>query len=336
MGVNLRELITTQEIKMKDLYGKKIGIDAYNWTYQFLSTIRLRTGELLTDSKGRVTSHLIGIFNRTINLLRNGIKPVYIWDGKPPPFKKRTLEEREKIKQKAIEAMKKAETEEEKMKFAQQTSKLTKEMIVDANKLLDALGVPHVQAPSEGEAQAAHMVLNGDLWAVASQDWDSLLFGAKRLVRNLSVSGKKKVARTHIYKTINPELIELENALNSLGLTREQLIIVAMLIGTDYCPGVKGYGPKKSLELVKKEKTLKNVVKVTGWDFDVPADEILNWFLHPTVTDSYSLEWNRIDKNKIISLLVDEYEFNRERVESQLESIKNSDENQMSLGKFIR
>ena len=321
MGVNLRELIQPKEIKIKDLTSKKIGIDAYNWAYQFLSTIRLRTGELLTDSKGRVTSHLIGIFNRTINLLKYDIKPLYVWDGTPPEFKKKTLEEREKIKEKAEEELKKAKTEEEIKRYAQQTSRLTKDMIEDANKLLDVMGVPHLQAPSEGEAQIAHMVQNGDLWAVASQDWDSLLFGAERLVRNLSISGKKKIARTHIYKTINPELIMLKENLKRLGISREQLIIIAMLIGTDYCPGVKGYGPKKSFELVKKEKTLERVMKVVNWDFEVSPKIIMDWFLNPKVTDNYKLDWKPIDYDKVLRLLVDEFEFSQERVENQLKQI---------------
>ena len=321
MGVNLRDIITAKEIKLKDLTSRKIGIDAYNWTYQFLSTIRLRTGELLTDSKGRVTSHLIGIFNRTINLLKHQIKPVYVWDGIPPEFKKKTLEERERIKRKAERELKKAKTEEEVKRYAQQTSRLTQEMITDANRVLDAMGVPYLYAPSEGEAQIAHMVQKGDLWAVASQDWDSLLFGAKRLIRNLSISGKKKVARTHIYKTINPEIISLQENLKRLGLTREQLIIIAMLIGTDYCPGVKGYGPKKSLELVKKEKTLDKVMKVVDWNFDIKPQKIMDWFLNPQVTDDYELRWRELDYDRVLHLLVDDFEFNQERVENQLKQI---------------
>ncbi|MCD6546934.1 MAG: flap endonuclease-1 [Nanoarchaeota archaeon] len=334
MGVNLKDIITSKEISISSLRGKKIGIDAYNWTYQFLSNIRLRTGELLTDSKGRVTSHLIGIFNRTINLLKEGIKPCYIWDGKPPEFKTKTLEEREKRKQEAKIAFEKAKTEEEKMKYAQQMSKLTEEMISDANKLLDALGVPYFNAPSEGEAQIAHMVKKGDLWACASQDWDSLLFGSKLLVRNLSISGKRKLPRTRTFVTIKPELVDLYENLKKLEITQEQLIIIAMLIGTDYCKGVKGYGPKKSLSLVKKEKTLENVLKVVNWECDVDAKDIFNWFLNPTVSDDYVLEWKHPDKEKIMKLLVDEHDFSQERVENQLKLL-NIKKGQTGLTRFF-
>jgi len=336
MGVNLRDIIYANEIKIRDLSGKKIGIDAYNWTYQFLSTIRLRTGELLKDSKGRVTSHLIGIFNRTINLLKEGIKPVYVWDGKPPEFKNKTLQTREEIKLKAEKAFKLAKTSEEKRKYAQQMSRLTKEMIKDANKVLGVLGVPSILAPSEGEAQISHMVKRGDLWACASQDWDSLLFGSRFLIRNLSISGKKKIPRTVIYKTINPELIDLEKNLKRLKINRKQLIMVAMLIGTDYCPGVKGYGPKKSLEIVRKEKTLENVMKKVNWDFEVGPHEVLSWFLNPKTTDKYKLEWKNPSYDNVLKLLVDEYEFNQDRVENQLKHLLNNKKHQVGLGKYLK
>ncbi len=337
MGVNLRDLIVAREIKLKDINNKKIGIDAYNWTYQFLSTIRLRTGELLMDSNGNVTSHLIGIFNRTINLLKNGIKPVYVWDGKPPEFKRKTLEAREKVKLEAMKSFEGAKTDEERMKYAQQTSRLTKDMIDEANKLLELMGVPHVMAPSEGEAQAVYMTKKGDLWAVASQDWDSLLFGSRLLIRNLSISGKRKIPRTRIYKMINPEIINLDDNLNRLGITREQLIIIGMLIGTDYCSGVKGYGPKKSFALVKKEKTLDNVLKKVEWECNVSPHKIYDWFLNPTTTDDYALEWKEMDKEKLFKFLVDEHEFSQARVESQLSQISESSNNrQIGLGKFLK
>ena len=198
MGVNLKNIINTKELDIKHLSGKKIGIDAHNWTYQFLSTIRLSTGELLKDSKGRITSHLIGMFTRTTNLLKNGIQPCYVWDGIPPEFKLKTIEEREKRKKEAKVKFDKAKTDEEKRKYAMQISKLTPDMIKDANKMLDALGVPHMKAASEGEAQVSHMVKKGDFWACASQDWDAILFGSKRLIRNLSISGKKRIPRTKI------------------------------------------------------------------------------------------------------------------------------------------
>ena len=334
MGVNLRDIIEAKEIKLADLSGKKIGIDACNWTYQFLSTIRLRTGELLTDSKGRTTSHLIGLFNRTTNLLAAGIKPCYVWDGKPPELKRRTIEAREKTKQQAQEAFDKAETEDEKRRYAQQLSRLTPDMISDANKMLDLMGVPQFKAPGEGEAQISHMVAKKEFWACASQDWDSLLFGSNLLVRNLSISGKKRVPRTKIFKTVNPEIIDLHENLHRLGLTREQLVLLAMLVGTDYHAGVKGLGPKKSLALVQKEKTFENICKAAKLEKD--AEEIFNLFMKPNVTDNYVLEWKNIDSEKLVKLLVDEHNFSQERVESQLKTVEEkTDKKQTGLHKFF-
>ncbi len=335
MGVNLKSLIMSKEITIKDLQGRKIGIDAYNWSYQFLSTIRLRTGELLKDSSGRVTSHIIGTLTRTINLLSNGVKPCYVWDGTPPPFKIKTLEAREKRKKEAKKAFEKAETSEEKRKYAQQISRLNSDMIKDANELLDALGVPHIQAASEGEAQISHMVKKGDFFACASQDWDSLLFGSNILARNLSASRKRRIPNTNIFKTVNPELINLRENLNHLGLSQQQLIAMGLLIGTDYCPGVKGYGPKKSLALVKKEKTLNNIFKAVDWSCDTSPHTLVEWFLNPKVNSDYHLEWNAPNEEKLLKILVDKHNFEEARVKSQIKPLFERDGNQQGLNKYF-
>jgi flap endonuclease-1 len=256
--------------------------------------------------------------------MREGIFPCYVWDGEPPEFKHRVIQERQERKKIAKEAMLKAKTDEERRKFAQQISILTEDMIKDANKLLDALGVSHVQAPSEGEAQITQMVKNGDLWACASQDWDAMLFGSPRLIRNLSITGKRKLPRKQEFVFIYPELVDLKENLERLGITNDQLIIAAMLIGTDYCPGVKGYGPKKALALVQETKTLKKAVEKTGWDYDVAPEIIFEWFKKPKTTDNYNLEWKTPDREKIMKLLVDEHEFSQERVESQLKQLDTS------------
>ncbi len=337
MGVNLSKLINQKDIEINQLKGKKIGIDGYNWAHQFLSTIRLRTGELLKDSEGRVTSHVLGIFNRTTNLLKDGIKPCYVWDGKPPEFKSRTIEKRKKIKEKARKKFEAAETDEEKRKYSQQLSKLTDDMVENVIMLLDAMGVPSVKAPSEGEAQISYMVEKKDLWACASQDWDALLFGSKILIRNLSISGKRKVPGKNIYKNINPKVVYLTEVLENLKLSREQLILIGMLIGTDYCKGVKGYGPKRSLQIVKEEKTLENISKKIELDFETKPEKILNWFLNPPKTDKYNLEWKNINVEKIMKILVDKHEFSQERIENQLKPIlgERANKNQKGLSQYF-
>ncbi len=214
MGVNLSELVSGRQIELSDLKGRMIAIDAYNTLYQFLSIIRDRfTGEPLKDSKGRITSHLSGLFYRTTNLLENGIDPVFVFDGKPPAFKHKTAEKRSAIKKEAEAKLEKAREEgdaEAIRRYAQATSKLTGEMIESSKRLLELMGVAVLQAPSEGEAQAAYMANAGVVWASGSQDWDSLLFGANRMIKNLTVSGRRKIPRKEDYVEIRPEIIELE------------------------------------------------------------------------------------------------------------------------------
>ncbi|CAB49654.1 flap endonuclease-1 [Pyrococcus abyssi] len=323
MGVPIGELIPRKEIELENLYGKKIAIDALNAIYQFLSTIRQRDGTPLMDSKGRITSHLSGLFYRTINLMEAGIKPVYVFDGKPPAFKKKELEKRREAREEAEikwkEALAKGDIEEAR-KYAQRATKVNEMLIEDAKKLLQLMGIPIVQAPSEGEAQAAYMAGKGDVYASASQDYDSLLFGTPRLVRNLTITGKRKMPGKDIYVEIKPELIVLEEVLKELKITREKLIELAILVGTDYNPGgIKGIGPKKALEIVKYSK---DPLAKFQRQSDVDLYAIKEFFLNPPTTDDYSLKWKEPDEEGIIRFLCDEHDFSEERVKNGLERLK--------------
>lgn len=311
---------------MVSLGGKVLAIDAYNSLYQFLATIRQRDGTPLIDAQGNITSHLNGLFYRTINYIENGLKPVFVFDGKPPELKAKELEKRQQVKIEAekryVEALERGDLEEARI-YAQQTSRLSSQMVEDAKRLLEYMGVPYVQAPSEGEAQAAYMTRKGDAWASGSQDFDSLLFGSLRLVRNLAITGKRKLPRKEVYVEVKPEIIELDQLLSFHGITREQLIIVGILIGTDYNPGgVKGYGVKKALKLVKELGSLEKIFRAVPWEFDVPPEEIFNLFLKPQVTDNYTLTWRAPDKEKVKKLLVDEHQFSIDRVENALERLE--------------
>lgn len=331
MGVNLRDIIPEKIIKeisdLRELSGKIIAIDAYNALYQFLSAIRQPDGTPLMDSKGRVTSHLSGLFYRTINIIESGVKPVYVFDGKPPEIKYREILSRSVLKQKAeekyLEARERGDIEAMR-KYAQATSKLTNDMVDAAKKLLEAMGIPWVQAPSEGEAQAAYMAAKGDVWATASQDYDSLLFGSPRLVRNLTVTGKRKLPGKDVYVDILPEIIVLEDLLKSLGISREQLIEIGILIGTDYNPdGVEGIGPKTALQLVKTYGSLEKILKtLPRASFPIDPFEIKRFFMNPPTTDNYRLEWSEPNGSRIIEILVEEYEFSRDRVEKHIERLE--------------
>lgn len=320
MGVSLSDIVRPREVEIEFLLDKRIAVDAFNWLYQFLSIIRQKDGEPLMDFSGRITSHLSGLFYRTTKLLENNIKPIYVFDGEKPSFKQEEVTKRSEIREEAKrrwqEALEKGDVEEAR-KYAQASSHLTSEMIEESKELLKALGVPVIQAPSEGEAQCAFMAVKGDVFAVASQDYDSLLFGAPRIVRNLSISGRRK--RGESYITINPELVVLKDLLQTLNITREQLIVLGMLIGTDYNPGIKGIGPKKALDIVKMEN-IELILDSYEWNID-NIWEIYNFFLQPPV-GNYHIEFGRINKEAVKDILCERHDFSEERVESALKKLE--------------
>ncbi len=343
MGVQITELLPKKAAKLEDFSNRVIAIDAANHLYQFLTTIRAPDGSFFTDSQGNVTSHLIGLFTRTTHLMKLGIKPAYVFDGEAPRLKKLEITRRASAKEEAAEkyaaAEKKGDTEEMK-KYAARSTRLTKEMIADAKEVVEALGLPAIQAPSEGEAQAAHIVAKNDAYAIASQDADSLLFGATRVVRNLSVEGRRKQAGVLGYTKVEPELIFLGNVLSSLGVTQQQLICLAMLVGTDYdTGGIKGIGPKTALKLVKEHKTPANIFNAAEWGkhFRYPWQEVLELFEHPSLTDDYELKFHPINTDKLVKILCEKHDFSRQRVEKQLEELEVSAaaQKQKGLGDFF-
>jgi flap endonuclease-1 len=321
MGVNLGEIVPKKKIDISDLKGKSVAIDAYNALYQFLAIIRQRDGTPLKNSKGEVTSHLSGLFYRSVNFIEQGIRPIYVFDGKPPELKFQTIEKRKEIKEEArekyIDAKSRGDFKEAK-KYSQMTSSLKGDMISSSKELLASMGVPYIESPSEGEAQAAYVALKGDADLSASQDYDSILFGAPALVRNLTISGKRKVPGKDLFVDVVPEIIDNQVVANTLNLSRMQLIEVAILIGTDYNPGgIKGIGPKKAIEIVKDGK----------FGEYGEFDQIINLFLNPEVSDNYNISFEKPDKERIVKILCDKYEFSELRVEKGIERIDFSLEN---------
>ncbi len=328
MGVKISDLVIANKIDLEKLRGKTVAIDAFNAMYQFLSIIRQRDGTPLMASSGEITSVHSGIFYRTAKLLTIGIIPVYVFDGEPPPFKRETVEEREEIRREAMEKWREALAAgrlEDARKYAQAALSLTSEMIEDAKKILEYMGVPIVQAPSEGEAQAAYMARKGDVWAAGSQDYDSLLFGSPRLVRNLTFSERRKLPGEQRYVRVYPEEILLREVLDNLGIGREQLIIVGILVGTDYNPGgIKGIGCKKALKLVEEYKTLEKVLLHVKWEFEIDPREIYEFFLEPPTSDDYDLTPSPVDEEKLYDFMVNQHEFSPKRVEKTLEELRKS------------
>ena len=324
MGVNLGNLVSKKEIEILELSGKRIAVDAHNNLYQYLTIIRDRlTGEPLKDANGRVTSHLSGLFYRTANLLESGIRPVFVFDGDPPEFKKKTVEARKVAKEEAKEKWKRAlEKGEEAITYAQAATYLTDEMIEDSKKLLDVMGLPWIVAKSEGEAQCAFMCKKGSVDAAASQDYDSILFSSPRLVRNLSITGKRKLPKKEIYIDIKPEIIELKEVLSTLGINQEQLIIIGILTGTDYNGGIEKIGPKTALKLVKNHKTLKKIMENVNWNDENEPEDIYKFFLKPPVTEKYKVEFKQPRQEKIMEFMVEEHDFSKERVEKAIEKLQ--------------
>lgn len=323
MGVNFKDLIPKTQVKLEDLSGKIIAIDAYNALYQFLSIIRQPDGTPLKDSTGKITSHLSGLFYRTSNLVEMGLKPIYVFDGKSPTLKSAEIERRHQVKVEAVANYAKAKEsgDTEKMrKFAQVATTMKDYMVSDSKKVLELMGLPWIQAPSEGEAQAAYMNKKGDADFCASQDYDSLLFGAPKLLRNVTISGRRR--RGKVFIEVIPEVVELRKALGECELTQEQLIDVGILIGTDFNDSVKGIGPKTALKLIKQHGTLENALPhIENVTFGGKIAQIREIFLHPEVTDNYKIQWKDPDEAGLIDFLCREKEFGEDRIKKSLEKM---------------
>ena len=325
MGVNLSGLTEPRIIELSELSGKTVAIDAYNMIYQFLSIIRQPDGSPLCDSQGRVSSHLSGILYRTSNLVSQGIEPVFVFDGKPNALKKATLDERKERRKKATAEWEEArEAGDMKKAFskAQQTSRMTPEIRQSSKDLIRAMGLPIVDAPSDGEAQAAYMCSAGSVYAAASQDFDSLLFGAPTLVRNMTITGRRKIPGKDMYKDVKTELIDSKEFLETLGITREQLVDMCILMGTDFNPGISGIGPKKGLKLVKDNGDLEHILPKIGKE--IPHyEDIREIFLGGEHADGYQTKPEPVDREAVLELMTS-YDFSENRINSTLDKMENA------------
>ena len=327
MGVQFGNVVEPRKISLDELKGRSIAFDGHNIIYQFLSIIRGQSGEPLKDSHGHITSHLSGLIYRNSNLMEAGVKVVYCFDGKPHEFKRQTLDARHEVRVAANRKYEKAVEEGDKegaRRWGQQAVIASTDIISDAKRLLALMGIPYIQAPGEGEAQAAYMAIKGSVWASSSQDFDSILFGAPRLIRNLSISGRRKLPRKNVYIKVEPEMYEYQKLLVELGLTRDQIIDVGILIGTDYNPeGIKGIGPKTAIKLIRKHGNLEAALSETPeTNFPHPIDEIRKLFLHPQITDNYQLEWCKPDTAGILTYLCGEHNFSRDKVLMAIEKME--------------
>lgn len=353
MGIDLGDVVVRQPTRIADLAGKRLAFDAWNILYQFLASIRTADGTPLKDAQGHTTSHLVGILTRTGALVEAGLKPVFVFDGPPHPLKAKTLAGREARKTKAQadydtalqaaeaaeEAGDEAAAEAEMAKArtkAQQTSRLTIPMVTEAQELLAGLGIPVIQAPGEGEAQASWMAQAGLVDAAVSQDFDALLFGTPVLVRNLSTGGRRKLPGKQVWVDVEPEQIPLAASLSALGLSRDQLIDAALLVGTDFHPGVKGIGAKKAVAAIAKDGSLaalrqriaaegpkgalETAIAQQADEAFGHAEEVRAIFASPAhvAVDPAHLALKAPDPARVRDLLVGRHGFGADRVEAAL------------------
>lgn len=333
MGIPLRDIVSKREISIEELHGKRLAFDGYNVLYQFLSAIRGPDGTPLKNSDGKITSHLLGLLARTTKLMEMGVKPVFVFDGEAPELKLETIEKRKAIKLAAAEKLKKATEDgdtELMKKYAQQTSRLTPDMVSESREMLHAMGVPTVQALGDGEAQAAFMAIKGDVWGVASQDYDSLLFGAPRLIRNLTISQRRRVAGTRSTIMVKPEIVDLTDTLVNLEIDRGKLIDAAILIGTDFNQGVRGIGPKTSMKIVKENSFDEHKEKVPRYQ------QVRDIFLNSPQVSDYSLKWPGVNPEKLTEILSTN-KFSDKRIDNAIKALQKAHKqfSQSGLGDFL-
>ncbi len=325
MGVDLGDVIPRKKVSLESLSNKRIAVDAYNTLYQFLAIIRGVGGEHLKDSKGRVTSHLSGLFYRNVNLLELNMKLVYVFDGAPPELKAIEIDRRRKQRDEArrqytvaVEAGDMVSAR----KYAEASTSLRQDMVVESKQLLDAMGIPWVDAPSEGEAQAAVMAVEGTVDAVGSQDHDSLLFGAPLLARNITISGRRRLPSRNVFIEVEPETISLQETLDALQMTREQLIDFGILMGTDFNPdGFRGIGPVKGMKLLKTYHTIDRIEPLKEELAKVDFQAIRSLFLNPPARRGISPSWGDFKPDALKAFLVDEHSFSAERVDAAIKRV---------------
>ncbi len=326
MGVNLTSIMVKQVLTLNDLRGFSLAVDANNYLYQFLSLIRTRDGTPLKDSQGNITSHISGLMFRTTRLIHDfDIDLVFVFDGQPPHQKEEEIRKRRQKREKALQEWRQALEARDYVKAfskAVMTSRLTKNMIKDAKMVLELLGIPYVQAPSEAEAQVAYMAKRGDVWAASSKDYDCILFGAPKLLRFLTIQGQEYLPSKGVSRPLKPELINLEDLLSYHRITYLQLVDLAILVGTDFNNGIKGVGPKTALKLIKEYGQIENLPSKFLAQTAPSFEEVREIYLNPKVTTEYDLGYGSLSEEELFRFLCEERDFARERVETAVQRIK--------------
>jgi flap endonuclease-1 len=336
----LTPILKRVQSSFKALYGKSFAVDASIELHQFLALIRKPDGSLFTDPEGRVTSHLIGMLTRTSRLVTDyKLRPVFVFDGRPNPLKRATIEARRKVQRKAqteyVQAIAAKDYSRAWSKVVM-TGGVTGAILADAKRLLSLMGIPWLEALEDGEAQASYMAAKGDVWAVGSKDYDCLLFGAPILARYLTLTGREYLPSKKTSRRLIPELVNLAENLETLGISREQLVDLALLVGTDFNEGVMGIGPKKGLALIRKYGAAEKFPEEIRSELPDDLDKVRNIFLHPRVHENYSSRRERPNPDGIIEFLTEERAFSRDRVQKVADRLVQAQhESDSQLGKWL-
>ena len=326
MGCNLKDIAPAQQTNLKALAGQRVGIDAFLTAFQFLTTMRDRSpqgdGMPLRDEHGNPVSHLMGFLHRTTTLLGMGIKPVFVFDGQSPDLKADEMAAGGRAVRKQKRSTRKPWQQvisDWLRKWQHASCIIHPKWSRKRNASSTSLGVPWVTAAAEGEAQAAVMAAKGQLDVVATQDWDALLYGSPVLVRNLMDDGTKRYGRV-----VHAQSIDLDHMLKENDLSREQLVDLAIMIGTDYHPGIKGIGPKTGLKLIREYITIEAVCEAKGKEVPQRLDEIREIFLdHPAVdVPDEALQQGTVDRKGLIQFLQVERQFSQRRMDQAFEKLK--------------
>lgn len=316
MGCNLRDLATPHPVDLSDFNGQRVAVDAFLLAYQFITSLRKRgegaDGGPLTDSNGHPVSHLMGFLDRATIMIESGIDPVFVFDGRPHDLKMETLASRKSRKDEAKEKWDRAVADEDwttAQKLGSQIVSYTREMVAETRAMLDLLGIANIEAPMEAEGAAAVRCARGDVDAVASQDWDTLLYGAPVMVRNLTSHGTKKFGRM-----VHAERIVLAELLDENGLSYEQLVDLGIMVGTDFHPGIKGVGPKTGLKLIREYGTIEEVCAAKDKEIPERLEEIREIFLNHPASDEPIANHGMCDETGLREMLVDGHDFSERRI----------------------
>lgn len=311
-----------KENEIKNFFGRKVAIDASMSLYQFLIAVRQDGGAMMTSEDGSTTSHLMGMFYRTIRMVENGIKPVYVFDGKPPTMKAGELEKRKEKRDEAQAALEKAKEDgnmEEVDKQNRRLVKVTTEHVNDVKILLKHMGIPFVSAPCEAEAQCAELVKGGKVFAAGTEDMDALTFGTTVLLRHLTFSEARKMPIKEFH---------LSSVLEGFELSQVQFVDLCILLGCDYVDKIKGIGPKKAIELVKKHKNIETILdNIDKSKYPPPENwlytEARRLFTAPDVTPAseVDLKWEKPDEEALVAYMCGEKGFAEERIRNGIKKL---------------